>query len=629
MKVNAFLTWSWVQVLIHRWRALRLASKLNVALVALGALGIAISGMGLNWAIRPAFEGLERAAMEEQIGRANSHLQSTLATIESVTKDYAIWDDSYEYVHSRDPAFELETDTVLALVNLDVNARAYVTFGGDVLHARYVDLAAEADDAALTAAFEQFVSSDQFIAQARAQPHFATFVEFGGRVVSISSAQIRKSDGSGEVTAVVVMAREFDAATASAALQNETTVALGAPSELVVKTPDQWLVSVPITSTGGAQIGHMAYAMPRSVYQLGAATIGNALLVSALLMAIALILVFLLVRIVVVRRVNVLEHHMHKVAADGALTPPKEDANADEIGALGRSFTQMLGELKHLREKTEAQSFELGKSESAAGALHNVRNSLSPVNVIISQALAQQSVVRAEDVERAVAELAAGDAEPARRERLGDFLRAAVAAVQKEASARREVLSNAKTSLAEAMGILRTQTEDAHKDIPLEHFDLLEVLTNNAVSVRHVGQGEIAVELPHDGVAVYANRLLTSQVIGNVFTNAVEAITASGRARGRIVVALRPGEGEAVEVTITDDGAGFGSERALQLFERGYSTKPGRSSGLGLHWCANTIKAMGGALSLTSDGPGLGAAATIVLPSSAAAKARWVEQAAA
>ena len=67
------------------------------------------------------------------------------------------------------------------------------------------------------------------------------------------------------------------------------------------------------------------------------------------------------------------------------------------------------------------------------------------------------------------------------------------------------------------------------------------------------------------------------------------------------------------KITITDDGAGFEPATAAKLFERGHSSKKVRSSGLGLHWCANTIKAMGGSLSLESDGPGKGARASILL----------------
>lgn len=61
---------------------------------------------------------------------------------------------------------------------------------------------------------------------------------------------------------------------------------------------------------------------------------------------------------------------------------------------------------------------------------------------------------------------------------------------------------------------------------------------------------------------------------------------------------------------------------------RGFSTKPGHSSGLGLHWRANTVNAMGGALTLSSAGLGQGASATLTLPAAACADTEARERAA-
>ncbi|MDH2375550.1 ATP-binding protein, partial [Cobetia sp. 3AK] len=48
-------------------------------------------------------------------------------------------------------------------------------------------------------------------------------------------------------------------------------------------------------------------------------------------------------------------------------------------------------------------------------------------------------------------------------------------------------------------------------------------------------------------------------------------------------------------------------------FQRGFSTRKNRSGGLGLHWCATSMMAMGGALRLESEGWGKGARAVLTL----------------
>jgi signal transduction histidine kinase len=57
------------------------------------------------------------------------------------------------------------------------------------------------------------------------------------------------------------------------------------------------------------------------------------------------------------------------------------------------------------------------------------------------------------------------------------------------------------------------------------------------------------------------------------------------------------------------------AEDLPKLFQKGYSTKSqATNSGLGLHWCANTLRALGGAISVNSDGPGRGTRFEILVP---------------
>jgi sensor histidine kinase regulating citrate/malate metabolism len=72
-----------------------------------------------------------------------------------------------------------------------------------------------------------------------------------------------------------------------------------------------------------------------------------------------------------------------------------------------------------------------------------------------------------------------------------------------------------------------------------------------------------------------------------------------------------------VHLLIADNGEGFDESRKAQLFRRGYSTREHKRGGLGLHWCANSVSAMGGRIALDSKGPGSGATAHLHLPAAA------------
>lgn len=600
----------------HRWQTLKLASKLNLTLVSVGLAGLVLAGLALDWTIRPAFEGLERRGVEQQAAQAQALIRASLTSIENATKDYAVWDGSYDYVATGDSAFEAETLTTLALVNAGVNAIAYVRFNGEVLHSAYVNLESQTDEPDRNVAFARAVASGHVLSQARDRTSFVEFIELDGRVLAVAVAQVVRSDATGVPLGYIVMATEFTGASASAALQIASSVSTDIAPASVISTRDVWQVVVPIAAPNGASVGSLAFEAPRDTSTLGANTIFYALLSSTLVIASMLFVVFVVTRFLVVSRLAGIDAHMRQIARDGVLSPLRSDPSRDEIGALGHSFNLMLADLKDLREQLDVQSFELGKSESAAGAMHNVRNSLNLVTVILSQAISEHTTVSAHHVTQAIGELSTDDTARERRDRLATFLSAAFEDFERRGTVRRESFLIAKTSLAEALEILRLQGDDIQQEIPLEQFDVLDVVKRCALLARFTAWREVTIDIPEHGMMVRANQLLTSQVIGNLLTNAIEAIAAADRRPGclRVSFARIDERGAAASrITIDDNGAGFEPAIAARLFERGYSSKRARTGGLGLHWCANTIRAMGGTLSLESDGPGSGARASVVL----------------
>lgn len=64
---------------------------------------------------------------------------------------------------------------------------------------------------------------------------------------------------------------------------------------------------------------------------------------------------------------------------------------------------------------------------------------------------------------------------------------------------------------------------------------------------------------------------------------------------------------------VEDNGAGIQPSDLGRIFERRFSTKQ-RGSGIGLHWSANTVAALGGKLFAESPGEGRGASLHLILP---------------
>lgn len=83
--------------------------------------------------------------------------------------------------------------------------------------------------------------------------------------------------------------------------------------------------------------------------------------------------------------------------------------------------------------------------------------------------------------------------------------------------------------------------------------------------------------------------------IVNIIKNAIEAI----KKEGKINVSLEI-EGDYIHIKISNDGEPISQEKQKSIFEEGFTTKP-TGSGLGLHICANNLKAQNATLKLAKS----------------------------
>lgn len=113
--------------------------------------------------------------------------------------------------------------------------------------------------------------------------------------------------------------------------------------------------------------------------------------------------------------------------------------------------------------------------------------------------------------------------------------------------------------------------------------------------------------------AVYAERGKVLQILINLIRNAKYALD-EGRAEDRMItVRIEPGTPGTVRFVVQDNGVGIPKENLTRIFGHGFTTRP-HGHGFGLHSSALAAKEMHGAISVESEGPGLGAAFALELP---------------
>ena len=591
-----------------------LGAKLVLILTAVGLIGsVALTAL-LAALIIPSFNQLETKSIDAHVERTRAALGDFAAKVEGAVRDYGDWTSSYDYMAHPTRAFEEESFSPLAMANLNVDGMAYVGNDGRIVIARWRDAARGIDRPDQRAAFSAALEKTDFRRFLGTKSAGNYYLRLGNDLAAVGVGKVRRSDGTGDPRGYVLMARRITSKALSGVLQLPATIDLQrAPdANAIVSAQATMRIAVPIRGADGHAVASAAFTVPRDVSVLGQRMLGLAIAGSTLLLLVVLLMLRRMITTLVLRPLARVESHMQVVRSSGSLGLLPDEVRKDEIGSLGNSFNAMLQQLKDLREQLEVQSFALGKSESAVAVMHNVRNALNPISTILSQGIAQGAPVDRAVLDRAMAELAKDDVPEVRRVKLLAFVAAALEAETRDRDARRQELQIGREAMSHVLEIIGAQQSAAHERPAVEPCDVTEIIAKNATIARYSGGVSIAFSFPAQPCRVLASRIILSQVIGNLFSNAADAIAAKGTASGCITVMIEE-QGDTAYIAIRDDGEGFAADHAPTLFQRGFSTRQHKSGGLGLHWCANSMAAMQGALRLESEGPGRGAVAVLTL----------------
>ena len=286
----------------------------------------------------------------------------------------------------------------------------------------------------------------------------------------------------------------------------------------------------------------------------------------------------------------------------------------------------MVERVADSRRQLVDQSYQAGFAELAKGVLHNLGNAMTPLGVRLAKLGERLRNAGAGDVDLALSELAkekaaSSGAPSARREDLEEFLRLAcreLAACVKEAQDDVAVAQRQSTIVQTAFSELMRSTRNAHvvetvrlPDLVAQTLEIVpdacrqRLVVDTDESLRKVGAVQVA-------------RTVLRLILQNLIINAADAVRDAGRDKGMLQFAAEivgDADSEQLHLHCKDDGVGIAADNLQRVFDKGFSTKSRDTNyGIGLHWCANAIGALGGRIWAASEGLGMGASMHLMLP---------------
>lgn len=617
-----------------------LQRKVTVTLIVILCALVALSYLALNATVAPAFDRLERSVAGTNLVRVQRAIESDLANLAAIAGDWAPWDDAYSFVRGQNPGFYEENLNDLTFENLGVEYLMFYDAAGNIVGRLLRQGGNLVDPSRLDFFNPSNPEYTPLFVHASVDDHKKGLIQTELGPSLIAARPIVKSNWDGPIAGTVVIGRFLDDRRRQR-LQERTEINLkwhviGDVTRATVPMRDE------LINSGSEYIHHVAdddaiqsYRLlddvfgkpllvlqtdtPRQISTLGGSTVGaTLLLISAVGMVLAAVSWWLL-RTSIATPLERIARHISRIRESGDLSMRLDERRADEIGILAAEFDLMAGELQNARRLLLQQSFNAGKADTAAALLHNVRNAMTPLVNGIDALARNFGFVRSMRVPRAIEELRTGNCTQDRRAGLLQYLQTAFDHIRTMSDTTVSDLRVASRQARQVEVILSEQEKFAVASPVMEDFELLEVMEEAVLVVPAGDTPEVTVRLRPDLALfrVRAHRIALLQVLGNLVLNAYEAIKQHSADAGEIDIAAfadADAGPRMVHVTVRDTGCGFDEGVANRLFQRGYTSKSGSFTGLGLHWSANAVAGMGGRLYAESAGRGRGAVFHLLIP---------------
>jgi len=602
---------------------LKVAVLVASLFMALGAAEVLVDRTILT----PSFAELERSDARIAMRRIDYALDATLDRLRLSATDWGNWADTYRYVQDRNANYVTDNFTNVALRQLDVSVVMIVDLDGEIIQARTQDL--PSGQPLRLDFLQNKVLATSFPWRANLLTGRAAqgLLKTNAGIMMLAGAPVLDGNSGGPPRGMVMMGRLLSPAQISSlGAQAQTRLSMllqPAPSgrEQLIEAGAVTQVYRTFDDLYGKPIMTLRVDVPREITMRGHTAVRYASAYLAGAAVIALFLLLLALNRIVLAPLARITRHAVAIGDEEDFSSRLDFRSQDEMGVLAREFDRMVRRLGETRRQLVDQSFQAGFAELAKGVLHNLGNAMTPVGVRVARLRDRLREAPADDVRQAIRELAGSEVSPERRADLEEFVRLAckeLAIAIKTAQEDVEVMSR-QTSIVQ--GVLSEQMRSARNEHVIESVRLPELVAQSLEIVPDACRQRLVVKAD-DSLKklgpIRVARTVLRLVLQNFIINAADAVREAGKDKGVLQVAaeiVHEDDREQLHLHCRDNGVGIAADNLDRVFEKGFSTKSKETNhGIGLHWCANAIAALGGRIWAASEGLGRGTSMHLLIP---------------
>jgi signal transduction histidine kinase len=608
-------------------------------LIALSTIFLGTTWMMHAFVMAPAFTKLEQDAAIRNLDRCQEAVDGVAESVSTLAFDYGAWDDTCQFLEDRNQAYR----------DSNLSSSFHETTGNDLV----AILTASLEIVAFSCVdpdSQESVELPELVQDLRKPGN--VFTDFSGTedaneglvltshgLMIIASRPVVSSRREGPIRGAMIMGRFLndDRITEMcdrthcqmdvSALANEGSSGPQAPQVSIQSTieeinEDTLQSTRRLDDIHGSPVALLTLVSARPIAHQGKFTKNAAMFCSLIGVLLMLLGTGIALRQRVVEPLQTMASHAARVGIEDDLAARLNSDRSDEIGILARSFDLMVAHLAEARRETEESAHRAGMAEIASEVLHNVGNAVNTANCcaeVIADRLNNSRVSGLEKASSLLSEQASNAvhffSEDPRGPKLISYLITLTGALQKEQTENLSELQRLQETIRHIREAIASQQSHARKSDFRQRVDL-RALLNETLLVNEALQKQCGItvtinmpELP----LLELNRSRVAQVLVNLEKNALLSMQSVPGRNHELTLNVAVLETDMLQIEVRDTGTGFTPEIHERLFGQGFTTRK-EGSGLGLHYCVNVIREMGGDITAHSEGPGTGATFRITIP---------------
>lgn len=162
-----------------------------------------------NKILLESFQEIENEQMIRNLVRVDSAVQNYQSTLSIQMRDWAEWDDTYEYIQNQNEEYVSSNLSDGSLINLEINFMAFIADTGEIISSFGVDLSEETSVPSRVI-IEGLLKNSHIQSSIRTHSEISILLEIEDELIFVGLAPITKTDGYGDSHGSILFARIFD-----------------------------------------------------------------------------------------------------------------------------------------------------------------------------------------------------------------------------------------------------------------------------------------------------------------------------------------------------------------------------------------------------------------------------------